>query len=41
VRARIMVDGKPFFTTDQHYPVLTAGKGTEVELLLRRAAASS
>jgi len=41
VRARITVDGKLFFTTDQHYPVLTAGKGTEVELLLRRAASSS
>jgi putative lipoprotein len=35
VRARIMVGGKPFFTTDQHYPVLTAGNGNEVELLLR------
>ncbi len=41
VRARIMVGGKPFFITDQHYPVLTSGKGNEVELLLRRAAASS
>jgi putative lipoprotein len=40
VRARIMVGGKPFFTTDQHYPVLTAGKGNEVKLLLRRAVAS-
>jgi hypothetical protein len=32
VRARIVVDGKPFFTTDRHYPVLTAGKDNEVEL---------
>jgi putative lipoprotein len=40
VRARIVVGGKPFFTTDQDYPVLTAGKGNEVELLLRRAVAS-
>jgi putative lipoprotein len=27
VRARIVVDGKPFFTTPQNYPVLTGGKG--------------
>jgi putative lipoprotein len=31
VRARIMVDGKPFFTTDQHYAVLTGGAGNEAE----------
>ncbi len=37
VGARILVDGKPFFITDQHYPVLTRGKGNEVELMLRRA----
>jgi len=37
VRARILVDGKPFFITDQHYPVLTRGKGNRVELMLRRA----
>ncbi|HEX7959283.1 MAG TPA: META domain-containing protein [Terriglobales bacterium] len=36
VRARILVDGKLFFTTDQHYPVLTGGHGNEVSLLLRR-----
>lgn len=36
VRARILVDGKLFFTTDQHYPVLTGGYGNEVSLLLRR-----
>ena len=40
VRARIVVEGKPFFITDQHYPVLTGGEGSEVELLLRRAAVS-
>jgi putative lipoprotein len=38
VRARILVDEKPFFITDQNYPVLTGGKGDEVELMLRRAA---
>jgi putative lipoprotein len=41
IRARILVGGQLFFTTDQHYPVLTAGQGNEVELLLRRAGASS
>jgi putative lipoprotein len=41
VRARITVDGTLFFTTDQHYPVLTAGKGTEVQLLLKKAASLS
>ena len=40
VRARILVDGKLFFTTDQHYPVLTGGKGNEVALLLRRVGSS-
>jgi putative lipoprotein len=39
VRARIMVDGKPFFLTDEHYPVLSQGKGNEVELRMRRAPA--
>jgi putative lipoprotein len=41
VRATITVDGKPFFTTDRHHPVLTAGSGSEVELLLRRVGAST
>jgi putative lipoprotein len=41
IRARVLVGGKPFFTTDQYYPVLTAGQGNEVELLLRRTGASS
>ena len=40
VRARILVDGKPFFITDQHYPVVTGGHGNEVALLLRRAGSS-
>jgi copper homeostasis protein (lipoprotein) len=40
VRARILVDGKLFFITDQSYPVLTAGKGNEVALLLRRVGSS-
>lgn len=40
VRARILVDGKPFFTTDQSYPVLTHGRGKEVSLLLKRASGS-
>ena len=37
VRARILVGGELLFTTDQHYPVLTAGSGNEVTLTLRRA----
>jgi putative lipoprotein len=41
VRARILVDGKPFFATDQTYPVLTGGGGSEVELMLRRPAATA
>ena len=40
VRARIVVGGKLFFTTDQSYPVLTAGHGNEVTLLLRRTSSS-
>ena len=36
VRARITVQGRLWFTTDQVYPVLTGGHGQEVELLLRR-----
>lgn len=36
VRGRILVDGKLFFTTDQHYPVLTNGHGEEVSMLLKR-----
>jgi putative lipoprotein len=41
VRARILVDGKLFFTTDQHYPVFTAGQSNAVALLLRRASEST
>lgn len=40
VRARILVNGKLFFTTDQSYPVLTTGHGNEVTLLLRRVGSS-
>jgi putative lipoprotein len=40
VRARITVDDQAFFTTAQPYPVLTAGAGHEVQLLLLRAGAS-
>ena len=36
VRARILVDGNLWFSTEQNYPVLTAGQGSEVQLLLRR-----
>jgi uncharacterized lipoprotein YbaY/heat shock protein HslJ/uncharacterized lipoprotein NlpE involved in copper resistance len=40
VRARVLVNGKLFFTTDRSYPVLTARHGDEVALLLRRAGSS-
>ncbi len=40
VRARILVGGKLFFITDRGYPVLTAERGNEVALLLRRAGGS-
>ena len=39
VRAVILVEGEMLFTTDQHYPVLTEGRGKRVKLLLRRASA--
>jgi putative lipoprotein len=39
VRARILVDGKPFFTADQNYAVPTAGENNEIVLPLRREAA--
>jgi len=35
VRARILVDGHLKFTTDQVYPVLTRGHGSDVSLMLR------
>jgi putative lipoprotein len=37
VRARILVDDRLLFATDQQYPVLTQGRGGDVQLLLRRA----
>jgi len=37
VRARILVDDRLLFATDQQYPVLTQGRGSDVQLLLRRA----
>jgi uncharacterized lipoprotein YbaY/heat shock protein HslJ/uncharacterized lipoprotein NlpE involved in copper resistance len=40
VRARITVQGRLLFTTDQVYPVLTRGHGQQVELLLRRSGGS-
>src|SRR5262245_32467865 len=40
VRGRILSGGKPFFITDQSYPVLTQGRGKEVSLQLRRASGS-
>jgi putative lipoprotein len=40
VRARILVDGNIWFMTDQNYPVLTGGRGNDVQLVLRRASGS-
>lgn len=40
VRARILVNGSVWFTTDANYPVLTAGRGGDVQLLLRRVGSS-
>jgi uncharacterized lipoprotein YbaY/heat shock protein HslJ len=40
VRARILVDQRLLFTTDQTYPVLTRGQGNEVQIMLRMVAAS-
>lgn len=37
VRARILVRGRLVFVTDGSYPVLTGGRGNEVDLVLRRA----
>jgi putative lipoprotein len=39
VRARILVDGKLFFTTTESHPVLTRGKPDSVSLMLRHAEA--
>jgi copper homeostasis protein (lipoprotein) len=41
VRARILVGGKLFFVSDRSYPVLTAGQGNEVAVLLRRPGAGA
>jgi putative lipoprotein len=40
VRTRILVDGKPFFTSDVATPVITGGNPTRVSMLLRRVAAT-
>lgn len=36
VRARILVDEQQWFATSQTYPVLTGGRGSDVQLLLQR-----
>jgi putative lipoprotein len=36
VRARVLVGDRLFFTTDQAYPALTGGQGSEVALVMRR-----
>jgi putative lipoprotein len=41
LRARILVDDRVWFTTSQRYPVSTAGRGSDVQLLLRRASGTS
>ena len=41
VRGRITVGSRLMFTTDQVYPVLTRGHGSEVPLMLRRTGGSS
>ena len=38
VRARILVDGKLFFTTDQHHPVLTRGAPDTVTMGMKHVA---
>src|SRR5262245_28549544 len=40
VRARILVDGKLLFTTDQANPVITGGNPTRVSLMLRKVGAA-
>lgn len=40
VRARIVVDGKPWFTTDTVAPVITGGNPNTVKLMMRRVGAS-
>lgn len=41
VRARILVDDRVWFTTSQNFPVLTTGRASDVQLLLRRASGTS
>jgi putative lipoprotein len=41
VRARILVDDRVWFTTSQNYPVLTGGRRSDLQLLLRRASGTS
>jgi putative lipoprotein len=41
VRARILVEGRPFFTTTESHPVLTRGNPDSVSLMLRRAETGS
>jgi putative lipoprotein len=41
VRARILVDDRVWFTTNQNYPVLTTGRVSDLQLLLRRASGTS
>ena len=36
VRARVTVDGNLMFSSDQAYPVLTRGRGSQVAILMRR-----
>lgn len=39
VRARILLDDKPLFTTDAAYPVITGGSPSKVAVMLRRVGA--
>jgi uncharacterized lipoprotein YbaY/heat shock protein HslJ len=41
LRARITVDDKLMFSTDQSYPVLTKGQGNEVAMMIMRRGGSS
>ena len=39
VRARVLVDGRPMFASDEHHPVITGGAPTELEIVMRMVAA--
>lgn len=41
VRARILVEGRVLYTSDQAYRVLTGGKGAEVAMTLRRVGSAT